>query len=132
MQENVEIARASLEAFNREGIAATARFIREDLEVHPFPEWPGPDVYRGMEGLTQLVEEWTENFDDYRWEPQRFVDAGSRVVVLARHLGETKDQRVTVDQPVSGVFSFDDDLKIVRMDYFLTWHEALEAVGLPG
>ena len=128
-QETLEIARKALDTFNRKGIAATAPFADADVEVHPFPEWPGPDLYRGMDGLTRLVEEWTENFDDYRWHPQRFVDVGQRVVVLARHAGSTKDQGVAIDGPVSAVYRIEEG-KIVRMDYFLTWEEALEAVGL--
>jgi SnoaL-like domain len=93
-----------LDTFNREGIATTAPFAHQDLEVHPFPEWPGPDLYRGMDGLTRLVEEWTQNFDNYRWDPHRFIDAGQRVVILARHEGDTKDQGVAVDQPVGAVY----------------------------
>ncbi len=29
----------------------------------------GPNLYRGIEGLTRLVKEWTENYDDYRSDP---------------------------------------------------------------
>ncbi len=82
-----------------------------------------------MEGLTRLVEEWTENFDNYRWDPQRFIDAGQRVVILARHGGTTKDQGVDVDQPIGAVYWI-EGREIRRMDYFLTWWEALEAVDL--
>jgi SnoaL-like domain len=128
-QQNIEVARAVLDTFNREGVAATAPFAHEALEIHPFPEWPGPNLYRGMEGLTRLVEEWTENFDNYRWEPQRFIDAGQRVVILARHGGTTKDQGVDVDQPIGAVYWI-EGREIRRMDYFLTWREALEAVDL--
>ena len=49
-------------------VAATAPLAHEALENHPFPEWPRPDLYRGMDGPTRLVEEWTENFDNYRWD----------------------------------------------------------------
>jgi hypothetical protein len=82
-----------------------------------------------MAGLTRLVEEWTENLDDYRWDLDRFIDVGERVVILARHGGKTKDEGVTIDQPVGAVYWVEEGA-IIRMDYFLTWREALEAAGL--
>ena len=122
---NVDIAREVIETFNREGIEATLDRTHPEAEIHPFAEWPGPDRYEGHDGLVQLVGEWTENFDDYGWLPERYVEArGDTVVVLARHGGNAKDQGVPVDQPVAGVFRFDNGV-IVRMDYFLTWEEAL-------
>src|SRR3954471_6968270 len=128
-QENVEVARQLIEAFNREGVAATAPFVARDLEVHPFPEWPGPPLYRGMDGFTELTREWTENFNECAWDVQRVIAAGDRVVILANHSGRTKDQGVPVHQPVGGVFWLRRG-RVARMAYFLTWGEALEAVGL--
>jgi ketosteroid isomerase-like protein len=127
-QENVEIARQLIEAFNREGAAATAPFVARDVEVHPFPEWPGAPLYRGIDGFTELAREWTENFDDYAWDVQRVIEAGERVAILANHSGRTKDQGVPVHQSVGGVFWLREG-RVARMDYFLTWEEALEAVG---
>jgi ketosteroid isomerase-like protein len=128
-QENVEVARQVVEAFNRGGVAATAPFVARDLQVHPFPEWPGPPLYRGMDGLTKLAEEWTENFDDYAWDVQRLIGAGERVVLLFHHGGRTKGQGVAVHQPVGAVFWLRGG-RVARMDYFLRWREALEAAGL--
>jgi predicted ester cyclase len=128
-QENLETTQRFVDAFNREGVEATAPFIAEDLQVHPFPEWPGPPLYCGLDGFTKLVEEWTENFDDYAWRVERLIEAGERVVILARHSGRTKDQGVSVDEAVGGVFWL-SGTRVVRMDYFLRWDEALEAVGL--
>jgi ketosteroid isomerase-like protein len=128
-QENVEIARALIDAFNREGVAATAPFVARDLEVHPFPEWPGSELYRGLEGFTELADEWTENFNGYAWDVQRVIAAGERVVILANHSGRTKDQGVPIHQPVGAVYWLRRG-RVARMAYFLTWGEALEAGGL--
>jgi ketosteroid isomerase-like protein len=105
--------------------------VADDLEVQPFPEWVGPPVYQGMEGLAEVVGEWTENFDDYRWEVEHILDApGDQVVILARQFGRAMDQGIEVSQVVSGVFSLRAG-RVFRMRYFMTWEEALTAGGLP-
>jgi ketosteroid isomerase-like protein len=128
--DNVELVRRIFEVFNRDGVEATAEWVADDLEVHPFPEWLGPSLYRGMEGLAEVVGEWTENFDDYRWEVERILPApGDRVVILARQFGRTLDQGIEVSQVVSGVFWLRAG-KVFRMRYFMTREEALTAGGL--
>jgi ketosteroid isomerase-like protein len=126
---NADLVRHVLDTFNREGLAATAPFVHGELEVHPFPEWPGPSLYRGMEGLTRLVEEWTQNFDDYAWEVSRAIEDGDRVVILAAHGGRTKGDAVAVRQPVGAIWWVREG-RVIRMDYFLRWQEAIDAAGL--
>jgi ketosteroid isomerase-like protein len=125
---NADVAQRALDTFNRAGIAATAPLVHPELEVHAFAEWPGPPVYRGMEGLTRLVDEWTQNFDDYTWQASRMIEDGERVVILADHGGRTRDG-VAVRQPIGAIWWVRDG-KVTRMDYFLSWNEALEAAGL--
>ena len=125
---NVEIAEEILERFNREGVRATLEYAHPDVEIHPFPEWPGPDRYDTHAGLVRLAEEWYENFDEYTWVPDQFVEAGECVVVCGRQSGTAKGAGVRVEQTVAGVWRFEGGL-IVRMDYFMTWDEALEFAG---
>lgn len=128
--DNVAIVRRIFEVFNRDGVEATARFVGDGLEAYPFPEWLGPSVYPGFEGLVELVGEWTENFEDYRWELERVLDApDDHVVVLAHQHGIVKGQGIPVSQPVSGVYTMREG-RVVRMRYFMTWEEALAAGGL--
>ncbi|MGH2981020.1 MAG: nuclear transport factor 2 family protein, partial [Solirubrobacterales bacterium] len=100
-QENVEKIRTVFEVFNREGFEATVPFLAPDTVWYPFPEWPGDAEYHGPEGAGRLVGEWTENFDDYRWELDELIDCGEAVVLLGHHTGRSKSAGTRVRQRVS-------------------------------
>ena len=42
---------------------------------------------RGIEEMTAALVEWIAEWSDLRFEAERFVDLGDRVLVLARHRG---------------------------------------------
>jgi hypothetical protein len=59
------------------------RLVREDLDENfefrlpaDYPE--GEPVFRGREGLDQLVAMLSESWREWRMEPERFLDAGER------------------------------------------------------
>jgi len=47
-----------------------------------YPE--GAQVFRGRDGLKRWVASTKEIWDEWRFEPERFLDAGEHVVVLVR------------------------------------------------
>jgi len=127
-QDNVERIRAMFEGFNRDGFEAALPYIAPDAVWYPFPEWPGPAEYHGLDGARQLASEWTENFDDYRWVLDELIDKGDAVVVLAHHTGRIKGAGTPVEHRVAGVLTdFDDEGRTAKAWYFLSWEEALEA-----
>jgi hypothetical protein len=56
---------------------------------------------------------------------------GDRVVVLGETVGRIKGSGVPIRQPIGTVYSDFRDGRIGEGRNFLTWREALEAVGLP-
>jgi len=126
-QENVETIRTVFEVFNREGFEATVPFLTPDTVWYPFPEWPGDSEYHGPAGARRQVAEWTENFDDYRWEVDDVIESGEAVVLLARHTGRIKGAGTRVEQRISAVFTdFDGEGRTGRAWFFLSWEEARE------
>jgi ketosteroid isomerase-like protein len=126
-QENVETIRTVFEIFNREGFEPTRRFLSPDVVWYPFPEWPGESEYHSPDGAGRLVSEWTENFEDYRWEVEELIDSGEAVVLLGRHTGRVKDAGTRVEQKISAVFTdFDEEGRTGRAWFFLSWDEARE------
>jgi ketosteroid isomerase-like protein len=129
-EQAVEQIRLMFERFNRAGFEAAASYIAPDTVWHTFPEWPGAEKYEGVDGVRQLTQEWTENFDDYRWEISELIDRGDRVVVLAHHGGESKGAGTPVRQRVAGVFTeFDSEGRASRARFFTSWEQALEVAG---
>jgi ketosteroid isomerase-like protein len=86
-------------------------------------------VYRGREGVAEAMRVWTGTWDDWRVELEEIVDAGDRVVLIARESGRGKGSGIEIDQRVYGVFTLRDG-KIVRWKGFIDRDQALEAAGL--
>ncbi len=129
-QQNVELVRKSFRAFNGGGVEALLPFVAPDGRWYAAAEWVEELVYVGHDGMRQLSNAWTENFDDWAWEIQDIRDLGTRVLVLAEMTGETKDTGVSIRQPVGIIYSHFREGTYGEFRYFLTWQEAIEAAGL--
>jgi ketosteroid isomerase-like protein len=130
-ERNVEIVRVAIELWNRGDVDAVVDAAAPDTVMHPFPEWPGDQVYRGRDGWRRLIDEWLENFDEIRWDIERLIDAGDQVVALVHHRCRIKGTGVPIAQPLGAVFAdFRQDGKVGTAHFFLSWPEALETAGL--
>jgi ketosteroid isomerase-like protein len=131
-QENVEIVRTAIDAWNRDGdIDALVEVFATDSVIHPFPEWPGPKVYYGRKGMRKLAGEWIENFDEIRWDTDRLIDSADQVIALVNHRGRIKGTDIPIAQPLGAVFAdFREDRSCGAAHFFMTWEEALEAAGM--
>ncbi len=129
-QENVEVVRRMLDAFNGGDVdAVTATFGEGCLVEEPqeMPDSPSTG-FRGHDG----IREWMANLRGVagvRFEPQSFT-TGADVVVcdLASH-GRGQDSGVPVEWTTFAVLQMRDG-KIARARAFLSRDEALAAVGL--
>jgi hypothetical protein len=62
--------------------------------------------------------------------PQEYVDAGDLVLVRLRHYGKGKGSGIVIDEEMyHQVTTFSDGI-MVRLEYFTTWNQALEAAGV--
>jgi ketosteroid isomerase-like protein len=89
-QENVEVVRRMWEAFLGSDPLQGLSFCDPDIE------WDGtnlPDgtVARGHEAILEHALRWAEMWEDWRMEPQQFIDAGGdKVVLIFRELGRSE------------------------------------------
>jgi hypothetical protein len=74
---------------------------------------------------------WTDNFGAFKLDVYEFREVGDRVVFLGETAGRIKGSGVPIRQPLGVVYSDFRDGRIGEARYFLTWQQALEAVGLP-
>jgi ketosteroid isomerase-like protein len=130
-QENVEIVRKSIEAWNAGGLDSLLAFVPEDVVWYPFPEWPdGAEVRSGHDGVRELMDAWTDSFDEWTTAALELRDLGDRVLVLGEIAGRIKGTSVPIRQPLGYVCSDFRSGQMGEAHFFLTWKEALEAVGL--
>ena len=70
-------------------------------------------------------------WEEIRFEPNEYIDAGDRVVVVARLIGRGKKSGVEVSRDWAYVWTVRGG-KALRMEGYATRDEALKAVGLAG
>ena len=129
-QENVELVKRLVESFNAGGIEAALPFVPPDVVWYPFPEWVEESEYRGHDGLRRVTAVWTDNFDAFKLEVNEFRKVGDRVLVLGETAGQIKGSGVPIREPIAAVYSDFRNGRIGEARYFLTWRQALEAMGL--
>jgi ketosteroid isomerase-like protein len=129
-QENVEIVRSVYDAFRRGAWDEGARLVDPDAELlGTVGGLSEGSVARGVQEGRQAFEQWDEDWDESRLEPEAFIDAGDRVVVLQHEVRRGRGSGVEVESHTGVVFELRDGL-VVRVQGFMDQAEALEAVGL--
>ena len=128
-QEDVEIVRRSLDAFDREGIEGSLAYLDPQIEWLGPPEWLEQNLYEGHAGMRSLASFWRDNFDDFRLDIEQLIDLGDEVLVLLYQRGIIKGSATPIEQPI-GYQARLDAGKIVRVQVYFSWEAALAAVGL--
>jgi uncharacterized protein len=129
-QENVEIVRRVTEAWNRNEQERVVRFLDPDVIFDATRRLINPKTYAGIEGIRAMFAERDEVWGEFRMEPDEFVDAGDRVVVIGRWVGKGRGSGVDVSQPIADVFTLRDG-RVVRCEIgYSDRGEALVAAGL--
>ena len=130
-QENVEIARRAVELIrpfdeNFPGSRVGTNLLDPAFEVHDHDS-PDQGVLRGHAGFLRWIDDW----DAMEWtlEPEEFIDAGERVVVLARLSARGRASGVSLERHDGMVWTMRNGMAI-RLDYYNSATEALEAAGL--
>jgi ketosteroid isomerase-like protein len=105
--------------------------LDEDVEVHQAAEMLGTKgTFRGKDGVMELLDEIGESFTEIDWRPQRVIDLGDeRYLVLLRPQGKGLGSGVVLEAEVAHLIQQRDG-KTTRIDAFVGWDHALEAVGL--
>jgi ketosteroid isomerase-like protein len=129
--ENVEVARKLYELFARRDIAAAfPDYAHPEFEFRVPPAYPdAPEVFRGPAGVEDWMAMIDEAWAEWQFEPERYLEAGSTVVVLARLVAEGGSSGIHLEREVAHLWSFDKS-RATSLRVYLDRAEALEAAGL--
>jgi ketosteroid isomerase-like protein len=134
-RENVEIVRQVYEAVGRRDADSVFALYDPDVEWDgsrgtPFGMLTTTAVYHGHDGLRKFFRHWYEAWGDIEEHEDELIDAGEHVVSVSRFRakGRASGLQVEVSDRVA-VWTLRDG-KIIRVVWFLTRGEALEATGL--
>ena len=128
-QENVEIAGRAYEAINRRGVEGAIEFLHPEIEIHDFPEIPDTRLYRGHDGFRALFRNIDALFEDLRWEPVEYIDAGDNLIVMTRTFGRGRGSGVEVEATVAHLWTIRDG-KASRLRMLGDRDTAVRAAGL--
>ena len=127
---NVQIMRNFLKAFADGNLEAVFAACDPGIELEVSDAYfDAPRKYHGYSGMRELFVAQAEVFDPFRLEPEEFLDAGDRVVVMARAGGLARASGVEVLDRFGHVWTVRGG-KMVHFKEFKDPDEALEAVGL--
>jgi ketosteroid isomerase-like protein len=97
----------------------------ESFELVLPPTYPeGGQIFRGREGLKRWIASITEIWDEWRMEPERFIAADDRVVVLIHILARGQLSGVELDRETAHIWSMADG-RVTRCEVYFDRSEAL-------
>jgi ketosteroid isomerase-like protein len=126
---NVETIRRLVEAFNDRDVDAMLADVDLDAELHPLRAELEAKVYRGHDGLREMLADFDEDWEFVQLDAEEFRDAGDVVVALGRLRARGRTSGVDLDVPMGFIWKVREG----KGTYFKTFSEpadALRAVGL--
>ena len=128
-QEQMIIAlRGAYAAFNRGDIDATLEPLDAQIEWSEPAEFPGGGTYHGHDGVKRYLTQSRAGFTEGSSEPEQFILAGDRIVVLVHAHIRPKGSDEWQDVRLADVYTIRNG-KAVKMRAFADRQEALRWVG---
>jgi uncharacterized protein len=127
-QEHLAMMKRAYERWARGDFSVDPELMAADSVWHQRRGAVEPGSHRGG-GIGRALERIFEVYDDFRIEPEEYVDAGQKVVVVARSCGRARGEEIELDLRLAFVWSVRDG-KLASMEQFAERTEALQAAGL--
>jgi ketosteroid isomerase-like protein len=125
-----EIITRMYRAWNSGDMDALADAFDAEVEVRPaLSTFLASSVYRGHDGVAAWYAETYEPWAEMHAEPQRFIEAGERTVVVVGLHARVPGGEVELEGEIAHVVTI-RDAKIVKLDGYDAPEAALSAVGV--
>ena len=120
--------REAYAAFNRGDMNAAVVSLDADIEWIEPQEFPGGGAYRGRESAKQYLAQSRAAWAEVSSEPERFIPAGNRIVVLVHARVRAKGSSEWQDVRLADVYTFQGG-KAIQMRAFADREEAMRWAG---
>jgi ketosteroid isomerase-like protein len=128
-QENVEVVRRFLDAFNARDVEVLVSLSAEDCEWRPFRAQLEGIVYRGHEGVRQFLSDMNEDWETFRIDPLEFRDRDQLVAVIGRVKARSAESSMEIESIAGFVHELEQG-RVRRITSHSDVEAALDAVGL--
>ena len=127
---DIQLISRMIHEWNSGDVEALLEVFDPEIEVRPaLRAFLASMVYRGHDGVRSWYAETNEPWAELQAEPQRFIDAGERTVVVIALHARVPGGRVDVGAEIAHVVTI-RDRRIVSLDGYDDAGAALAAVGL--
>ena len=131
-QENVEIVRNGVAAWNRRDAELWLTYAAPEIEWVPAgPAAVESAVYTGYDEVARGLAAVWDTWEVFEFDESEVRDLGDSVLWLGHVKMRGGTSHVELDQEFA-LHSLLSDGKFIRVQAFLSWREALDAVGLAG
>ena len=128
--QNVEIVREAVEAWNQRDADLWLQYAAPDIEWRPAgPAAVERSVYRGHDEVAGGLRSVWQTWEEFRFQEADVRDLGGSVLWLGRVRMKGAASHVQLDQEFA-IRAAVRDGKVVTLQAFLDWGDALAAVGL--
>jgi ketosteroid isomerase-like protein len=107
-----------------------AELYDEQIEIRMPPDYPeGLQVLVGRRGMAAVIGQLRDSWTSWRFEAERFVDAGESVVVLIRVVAEGGHSGLAAVQETAHVWTAREG-RLASIQIYRDRAQALEATGV--
>ncbi len=128
-RENVALLERAYEAFGAGDFEPFFAMLDEEFVYRARDELPGGGAFVGPAAFRDRIEALGDVFGEVRFEPQEFIDAGERVIVVLRQMARGRASGVTLEQSISHVWLIREG-RGIELRVYSGRDQALEAIGL--
>ena len=129
-QENVEIVRKGIDAWNQHDVGLWLSYAAPDVEWMPAgPAAVERTVYRGHDEVASGFAAVWQTWDLFQFEEDQIRDLGDSVLWLGRVKMRGSASHIDLDQEFAVHIRLQNG-QVNTVRTFLAWREALEAIGL--
>jgi ketosteroid isomerase-like protein len=116
-EQNVELHRRVLDAFNSRDIEAMIECSDPSFEYYPLLSAIGVTVYHGHEGLRSWFEQLDDAWEELRAEPEAYFDLGEQTLLFYVVRGRGRHSGAEVAVPGAQVCRWRDGLGVYAKQY---------------
>ena len=131
-QENIQALHRFNDAQNRRDVEAMLKELDPEVEWHSviLGSLRGEaTVFRGHDGIRELLRDLYEAFDEFRVEYSEVRDLGDRLVAIGHWIARGEGSGAETTTPIAVVVDIKNG-KATRLEFYRDPHDALEAAGL--
>jgi ketosteroid isomerase-like protein len=127
MSQNVELLKAALDLYQREGPASLLPMADPEIEVYTARGLVNVGTYRGHEEYLAWSADWLDAWEDFKLEALEFIELGDSIVVVPVHqTAKGRGSGISVEMDVAYLVEIIDG-KVTRFHLYESREEAVEA-----